>query len=185
MLWWCLWLLSIYYRATKIAFTALQKKATSEKKPKSQVWSDVHSLSVKGLKVSVSCRRGVEDGPPLLCSPSVQRSWGSGVSRERLCDVTGLLWLGWPAVLSPSIQSLSLGRPRCCPVKQSPFVTDRPVCHVSERAWYSTVNRDGSFKTCLHPGSILLVVLRQHHHFQHPADIQRVSDINYVSPTYK
>lgn len=48
-----------------------------------------------------------------------------------------------------------------------------------------TVNRVCSFKTCLHPGSIFLLVLRLHHHFQHPADIRRVSDMHYVSQTYK
>lgn len=51
---------------------------------------------VKGFRSAAS--RG-EDGPP-LCPPSVQRSWGSGVSGERLCGLLGLLWLGCPAVLS-------------------------------------------------------------------------------------
>lgn len=59
----------------------------------SLVWRPAFvSERIKGFWSAV-----VEDGPP-LCSPSVQRSWGSGVCRERLCDVTGLLWLGCPAV---------------------------------------------------------------------------------------
>ncbi|KAI9529619.1 hypothetical protein NQZ68_007857 [Dissostichus eleginoides] len=78
-------------------------------------------------RLTIASREGL-DGPP-LGSPSVQRSWGSGVSRERLCDVTGVPGLGRPAVLSPSPQSLSLDQPLCCPVKQSPFCISEFLLH--------------------------------------------------------
>lgn len=76
-------------------------------------------LSDKGLKVFWSAvarqwRMGLLRGPP-----SVQRSWGSGVCRVRLCDVTGLLWLGRPAVRSPIPESSSLDYCLCCPVPQN------------------------------------------------------------------
>lgn len=140
------------------------KKLLSQKPTKVQVWAGAQSLWVKGLKVLVICRRRVEDGPPLR-SPSVQRSWWSGVSGERLCDVKRLLWRGWPAVLSPSTKSLSQDRPLCCPVMQSPFVKDRPLSHLNEQASYSTVNGVGLFKTYFHPGSIFHVVLGVDQHF--------------------
>lgn len=77
---------------------------------------------VKGFLVS--CSQAVEDGPP-LCPPSVQRSWGSGVCRERLCDVTGLLWLGCPALLSPIPGLFSADYCLCSPVPQNTFVIIR------------------------------------------------------------
>lgn len=80
-------------------------------------------MSGKGLKVLRSAvARRWRMGPPLW-PPSFQRSRGSGVCRERLCDVPGLLCLGCPAVLCPIPGFLSLYLRLCSPVPHDTLVS--------------------------------------------------------------
>lgn len=88
---------------------------------------------VKGFLVS--CSQAGEDGPP-LCPPSVQRLWGSGVCRERLCGVTGLLWLGRPALLPPPHPTILFSRLLplfSCPTEDFLFVR-----YCKNKRWFLT-----------------------------------------------